>query len=256
MVDRTPHFEISAVQRHSSPAIILHTSNNNEPPRNTIFKPERIPLQNIRRETPNISTPSPIARPSHIRTTEKELPPIKPWAHLSPLVKNNPHDFDRTQRRSWRWSRFTNSPTPDHQPNSERKASRWSQLGRRFSRQGIPPQDRDPADRRASRLSTFSRLSRPLSFNGSIWVKNPDDIVIGFNFVESFAEAEGPYDPTHHVFSRAKKKRLVYLVSLAAMFSPLSSNIYFPALDTISLVSILQELAPSRRSFELTECFS
>jgi hypothetical protein len=87
-----------------------------------------------------------------------------------------------------------------------------------------------------SRFSQFSRLSRPLSFNGSIWVKNPDDIVIGFDFVDKFAQLEGSLDPPNHVFNRAKKKRLVYLVSLAAMFSPLSSNIYFPALDTIAQV--------------------
>ncbi|KAF2673922.1 MFS general substrate transporter [Microthyrium microscopicum] len=41
-------------------------------------------------------------------------------------------------------------------------------------------------------------------------------------------------EPPHHVFSREQKKWLVYMVSLAAMFSPLSSNIYFPALPTIA----------------------
>ncbi|KAI5778329.1 major facilitator superfamily domain-containing protein [Geopyxis carbonaria] len=38
----------------------------------------------------------------------------------------------------------------------------------------------------------------------------------------------------YHTFSPAKKRRLAYLVSLAAVFSPLSSNIYFPALPEIS----------------------
>jgi hypothetical protein len=39
------------------------------------------------------------------------------------------------------------------------------------------------------------------------------------------------------VFSLAKKKQMVYIVSLAGLFSPLSSNIYFPALGQISKVS-------------------
>ncbi|KAF7957666.1 hypothetical protein EAE96_003239 [Botrytis aclada] len=66
--------------------------------------------------------------------------------------------------------------------------------------------------------------------------------------------------PPYHIFSMAKKRQLVYIVSLAGLFSPLSSNIYFPALKEIStdfnvslsLVSltvtvymIVQGLAPS-----------
>ena len=45
-------------------------------------------------------------------------------------------------------------------------------------------------------------------------------------------------DPPYHVFSASKKKQLVYIVSLAGLFSPLSSNIYFPALGQISKVCI------------------
>jgi hypothetical protein len=44
-------------------------------------------------------------------------------------------------------------------------------------------------------------------------------------------------EPPYHVFSLAKKKQMVYIVSLAGLFSPLSSNIYFPALGQISKVS-------------------
>lgn len=43
-------------------------------------------------------------------------------------------------------------------------------------------------------------------------------------------------DPPYHVFTLAKKKQMVYIVSLAGLFSPLSSNIYFPALGQISRV--------------------
>ena len=41
---------------------------------------------------------------------------------------------------------------------------------------------------------------------------------------------EAPY----HILSNKQKWNLVIFVSLAASFSPLSSNIYFPAIDTIS----------------------
>ncbi|KAL3471483.1 major facilitator superfamily domain-containing protein [Aspergillus californicus] len=40
--------------------------------------------------------------------------------------------------------------------------------------------------------------------------------------------------PAYHILSRKQKWKLVILVSMAGSFSPLSSNIYFPAIDTIS----------------------
>lgn len=43
--------------------------------------------------------------------------------------------------------------------------------------------------------------------------------------------------PPYHVFTRSYKLQIVYIVSAAAIFSPLSSNIYFPALGMISRVS-------------------
>ena len=43
--------------------------------------------------------------------------------------------------------------------------------------------------------------------------------------------------PPYHVFSSRKKRLLVFIVSMAGLFSPLSSNIYFPALDDIADVS-------------------
>lgn len=45
-------------------------------------------------------------------------------------------------------------------------------------------------------------------------------------------------DEPYHIFSRGKKLRLICLVSFAALFSPLSSNIYFPALGAISRVGL------------------
>jgi MFS family permease len=41
-------------------------------------------------------------------------------------------------------------------------------------------------------------------------------------------------EPPYHILSTKQKWNLVIFVSLAGAFSPLSSNIYFPAIDTIS----------------------
>ena len=46
-------------------------------------------------------------------------------------------------------------------------------------------------------------------------------------------------EPPYHVFTLEKKKQLVYIVSLAGLFSPLSSNIYFPALGQIATVCLV-----------------
>lgn len=45
-------------------------------------------------------------------------------------------------------------------------------------------------------------------------------------------------EPAYHVFTTRKKWELVYIVSLAGLFSPLSSNIYFPALGDIAEVGL------------------
>ncbi|KAH6651383.1 major facilitator superfamily domain-containing protein [Chaetomium tenue] len=47
-------------------------------------------------------------------------------------------------------------------------------------------------------------------------------------------QQDGPSEPPYHVFTTRKKWELVYIVSLAGLFSPLSSNIYFPALGDIA----------------------
>jgi hypothetical protein len=49
-------------------------------------------------------------------------------------------------------------------------------------------------------------------------------------------ESQIPPPPPYHVFTRTRKLQMVCIVSLAAIFSPLSSNIYFPALGVISKV--------------------
>ncbi|CAG8318246.1 unnamed protein product [Penicillium nalgiovense] len=73
-------------------------------------------------------------------------------------------------------------------------------------------------------------------------------------------ESQAAESPPYHVFTRPRKLLMVIIVSFAAIFSPLSSNIYFPALSdvaeelnismslatlTITVYMIMQGLAPS-----------
>lgn len=93
--------------------------------------------------------------------------------------------------------------------------------------------------RQGTRGHTFLELS-PL-FSGSLWGRGgtprdgffPSDNEITTDSESGFCDPPAPY----HSFSKGKKLGLAYLVSLAAVFSPLSSNIYFPALNNISAVS-------------------
>ncbi|CCX34920.1 Similar to Probable transporter AQR1; acc. no. P53943 [Pyronema omphalodes CBS 100304] len=90
--------------------------------------------------------------------------------------------------------------------------------------------------RQGTRGHTFLELS-PL-FSGSLWGRGgtprdgffPSDNEITTDSESGFCDPPAPY----HSFSKGKKLGLAYLVSLAAVFSPLSSNIYFPALNNIS----------------------
>jgi hypothetical protein len=43
-------------------------------------------------------------------------------------------------------------------------------------------------------------------------------------------------EPPYHVFSRTQKWKVVLMIGVAGLFSGLSSNIYFPALDSIARV--------------------
>jgi len=57
------------------------------------------------------------------------------------------------------------------------------------------------------------------------------------------AEEKITNEEPYHVFTRRKKWQLVLIVSLAGLFSPLSSNIYFPALGAIAQVrGVVQSL--------------
>lgn len=57
-------------------------------------------------------------------------------------------------------------------------------------------------------------------------------------------ESQLPAPPPYHIFNQSRKLELVFIVSLAAIFSPLSPNIYFPVLGDVSRVSFVEEKDP------------
>lgn len=146
-------------------------------------------------------------------------PRIRPMPHLSPTLERlegrSPTHFQEEQKEK-RWSRcakrFSALPDPSNPvpPQDERREMRWSQLGQQHS---TPP-----------------------TFRDSVWLSEPEKLMLQFQFANK--DESELFDPPHHILNRSKKKRLVYLVSLAAVFSPLSSNIYFPALTAIAEVCV------------------
>lgn len=66
-------------------------------------------------------------------------------------------------------------------------------------------------------------------------IGRPDSMKLS---AEGFSTYEKKLPETpYHIMTLAEKKRLVCVVSLAGLFSPLSSNIYFPALGRIAKAS-------------------
>jgi hypothetical protein len=166
------------------------------------------------------SLPALPARPGDTAWPTPEFPRNRPMSHLSPALEQLE-------------GRFSNHV------GEERSETRWSRFSQRFSTTPRPPGSSPPLDpRRETRWSQLgNQLARPLSFRDSVWLSTPENLLLQLQFADE-DEAEF-FDPPHHIFNRSKKKRLVYLVSLAAAFSPLSSNIYFPALNEIALVSFV-----------------
>ncbi|KAE9979402.1 hypothetical protein EG328_000887 [Venturia inaequalis] len=180
------------------------------------------------------SEPEDIASPPH-------SPRIQPRSPLSPALERLDGPFQAhslEEQTETRWPRLReqssmiSSPPKSDPPQGERRETRWSQIDQQ------PP--------------------RPLTLCDSVCLSEPDKLMLESQSVSEDEAAS--FDPPHHILNRSKKKRLVYLVSLAAVFSPLSSNIYFPALTeisealntpitlvalTISIYMIFQGLAPS-----------
>jgi hypothetical protein len=66
--------------------------------------------------------------------------------------------------------------------------------------------------------------------------QSPSERASGESDDTAYRDLRALPEPPYHVFDRSKKKLLVYIISLAGLFSPLSSNIYFPALGEIATV--------------------
>lgn len=77
------------------------------------------------------------------------------------------------------------------------------------------------------------QLELPLSREESL-VKNPFNQSSTPPPEPEKANTTPTKEPPYHISTPRQKKLLVYIVSLAGLFSPLSSNIYTPALDTIA----------------------
>lgn len=74
------------------------------------------------------------------------------------------------------------------------------------------------------------------SFSGSFVSDNTPEAVNGLT------DTEAPY----HVFTTSKKWQLVLIVSLAGLFSSLSSNVYFPAIPDIAKASLTERREAAR----------
>ncbi|KAJ5183112.1 hypothetical protein N7492_000728 [Penicillium capsulatum] len=99
-----------------------------------------------------------------------------------------------------------------------------------------------------------------ISVASSTNLSTPDEKGLLTSSASVNLESQSSPPPPYHVFSRSRKLQMVCIVSLAAIFSPLSSNIYFPALGmiskemnvsmslttlTVTVYMIMQGLAPS-----------
>lgn len=104
------------------------------------------------------------------------------------------------------------------------------------------PRMRDSLQLQQWHNATHDNIVAPLSLTATNCSETPCQSVTSDGGSERPLRRDA--EPPHHTFSRRQKWHLVYLVSLAGCFSPLSSNIYFPALETISTdLSVSDSLA-------------
>lgn len=93
------------------------------------------------------------------------------------------------------------------------------------------------ADSYYDERTSWTRPSKADSVSLQSW-KSPDQPIS--TGLSEIGESEkwvsvGP-EPLYHVFSRKQKWMVVAMIGVAGLFSGLSSNIYFPALDAIATV--------------------
>lgn len=90
---------------------------------------------------------------------------------------------------------------------------------------------RDPGD-----------IDKPVISSPKVTPCDEKDVSVSTTPAElSDVESQATESPPYHVFTRSRKLWIVIIVSFAAIFSPLSSNIYFPALTDVSNVSWLEQ---------------
>lgn len=112
-------------------------------------------------------------------------------------------------------------------------------------------EDLNVASRRlaqADRRNTFGAEPLYMQYSPSITPDSSPPYTRQTSVVDLEALKKEPYvtvdsksvhcpDEPYHVFSRGTKWTVVILIGVAGLFSGLSSNIYFPALDAIAKVS-------------------
>lgn len=69
---------------------------------------------------------------------------------------------------------------------------------------------------------------RPAAADGELTAEEDEKAEHGAADLETLAQA--PTGPLYSVFSKRMKKHIVFLTAWGGFFSPLSANIYFPAL--------------------------
>lgn len=120
----------------------------------------------------------------------------------------------------------------------------------------LPTNTRPKHERTESTESTASETSQASSSTavedekaseaGNLNTKSADDKgsatasvtqIEDTNIFNNPNNSDSPEEPPYHVFTKKEKWLVTVIIALAGLFSPLSSNIYFPALGAIANVS-------------------
>jgi hypothetical protein len=150
--------------------------------------------------------------------------------------------------------------TNNYRRNMDRSTPNTSRAARRFTSPGVMIGNYNRHSMQV--FADFQHFDSPRNSRGETHYDEPSSPTekISSSASSIYSLDKSLPDPPYHVFTLAKKKQLVYIVSLAGLFSPLSSNIYFPALGqisrdlnvslvtvslTVTVYMIVQGLAPS-----------
>ena len=159
--------------------------------------------------------PLPPASQSTLRRTSLAIQAVEKEANTGPEARSYSQSLD-----GWVLARRSRIPSRAWNRHSIQILADFQDLGGPDESRGegsseVDEEEQESKQSKVTHKQTFSTNS----FQSSIY---PNDKALP--------------EPPYHVFSQAKKKQLVYIVSLAGLFLPLSSNIYFPALGQIATV--------------------